>query len=346
MASKTPIKPTESGLGLDNSYDHETDPSLEFSNARVKEAREAVANGTDRVYRIYTDGIFDLFHIGHMQMLKQAKYALGNPKNVELIAGVCTDADTKKYKGKNVMDQDIRTESVKHCKWVDEVVEGPWFLSEEFLTKHRIDFVAHDAIPYTSAGCEDVYSYVKSQGKFLATQRTNGISTTDLIVQIVRDYDDHVVRNLKRGVDKKALNLGRTWAIRAVAHEKELKFKDTLEDLKSEQKQVLNSLKKLTMCLNNNNAILQKQNQQNKQIQQQNQNLTKSQNVQNDEQNLCTEDEVTTTPDRNLCTELTDVAKHSYNLCIALGNTGCAALGYFNIFSYISMYQQTNGKKD
>jgi len=84
MASKTPVKPTESGLGLDNSYDHETDPSLELSNARVKEAREAVANGTDRVYRIYTDGIFDLFHIGHMQMLKQAKYALGNPKKCRI----------------------------------------------------------------------------------------------------------------------------------------------------------------------------------------------------------------------------------------------------------------------
>ena len=30
------------------------------------------------------------------------------------------------------------------------VVDAPWTLSEEFLQKHKIDFVAHDDAPYTT----------------------------------------------------------------------------------------------------------------------------------------------------------------------------------------------------
>jgi choline-phosphate cytidylyltransferase len=117
---------------------------------------------------------------------------------------VNTDEDTHKFKGKTVMNQQTRVESIRHCKWIDEVVEeGPWVVTVLFLEKHRIDFVAHDALPYkdTSGISEDgdVYSAIKKMGKFLETKRTEGISTSDLIVTIVRDYDDYVARNLARG---------------------------------------------------------------------------------------------------------------------------------------------------
>jgi choline-phosphate cytidylyltransferase len=104
---------------------------------------------------------------------------------------------------------------------------------QEFIDQHQIDLVAHDDIPYPTQGCEDVYKFVKDQGKFLATQRslpsqrqkplkyhfkkigesetrsptlslalplkrTEGISTSDLITRIVKDYDAYVRRNLKK----------------------------------------------------------------------------------------------------------------------------------------------------
>ena len=51
------------------------------------------------------------------------------------------------------------------CRWVDEVVtDAPWVITPEFVEKHKIDFVAHDALPYADASgqAEDVYGFVSS----------------------------------------------------------------------------------------------------------------------------------------------------------------------------------------
>jgi len=45
----------------------------------------------------------------------------------------------------------------------------PWVLSLEFLEVNDIDFVAHDDIPYGSAGSDDIYSKIKKAGRFKAT---------------------------------------------------------------------------------------------------------------------------------------------------------------------------------
>jgi choline-phosphate cytidylyltransferase len=138
--------------------------------------------------------------------LQQAKHAF---PSVYLIVGVCGDSDTLKYKGKTVMTEQQRAESVRHCRWVDEVVVGPpWILNQEFLDEYSIDFVAHDAEPYVSASSNDVYAFVKKLGRFRATQRTEGISTSDLINNIVSDYDDFVRRNLNRGYTRESMNVG------------------------------------------------------------------------------------------------------------------------------------------
>eukprot|EP01018_Ginkgo_biloba_P015716 Gb_20962 [translate_table: standard] len=69
--------------------------------------------------------------------------------NTYLLVGCCNDAVTHMYKGKTVMTEAERYESLRHCRWVDEVVpDAPWVITQEFIEKHQIDYVAHDALPY------------------------------------------------------------------------------------------------------------------------------------------------------------------------------------------------------
>jgi len=160
-----------------------------------------------RPVRIYADGVFDLFHLGHMRQLQQAKQAF---PEVHLLVGVTGDKETHRRKGLTVLSGKERAESVRHCKWVDEVIEDcPWIITDApgFLEKHGIDYVAHDDLPYGADEGDDIYAEIKAAGKFLVTQRTEGVSTTGIISKIVRDYDKYIARQLKRGTPRQELNV-------------------------------------------------------------------------------------------------------------------------------------------
>lgn len=188
----------------------------------------------NRPVRIYVDGIYDLFHFGHMLNFKQAKELF---PSVYLIVGICNDELTHKYKGRTVLSYEERVESLRHCRYVDEIIEdAPWSFGKEHVEKYSIDYVAHDDEPYiwnnkqhykressevkssddsltrddttTEISPDDVYYYVKSNGMFIPTLRTKGISTSGIITRIVKDYDEFVRRNLERGVSAKDLNVG------------------------------------------------------------------------------------------------------------------------------------------
>jgi len=116
-----------------------------------------------------------------MRQLEQAKKAF---PNTSLIVGIPNDIDTHKRKGLTVLTDKERAETLRHCKWVDEVIEdAPWIVTPDFLEKHNIDYVAHDDEPYASAESDDIYRPCKEAGKFLVTQRTEGISTTFIITK-------------------------------------------------------------------------------------------------------------------------------------------------------------------
>ncbi len=155
--------------------------------------------------RVYADGVFDMFHMGHARVLQQAKKLF---KHTYLIVGVSPDHEVIEHKGKIVMNEIERSETLRHCKWVDEVIMPcPWVITLDYLLKHKIHYVAHDAIPYTGPGQEDIYAGVKKLGMFKETQRTEGISTSDVILRIIKDYDMYIWRSLRKGYSRKEIGI-------------------------------------------------------------------------------------------------------------------------------------------
>lgn len=104
------------------------------------------AGGEDmqqKQYKVgYTTGVFDLFHVGHLNILKRAKEQCDY-----LIVGVSTDDLVQTYKHKNpVIPYENRREIVESIKYVDQVV--PQINRDKFAAweKHHFDvmFVGDD----------------------------------------------------------------------------------------------------------------------------------------------------------------------------------------------------------
>uniref|UniRef100_A0A8C7NBP0 choline-phosphate cytidylyltransferase n=1 Tax=Oncorhynchus kisutch TaxID=8019 RepID=A0A8C7NBP0_ONCKI len=185
--------------------------------------------------------VLELIQVYSLPMNRHASFPL---------VSVCSDDLTHKFKGFTVMNEDERYDAVSHCRYVDEVVRNaPWTLTPEFLSKHRIDFVAHDDIPYTSAGQDDVYKHIKEAGMFAPTQRTEGISTSDIITRIVRDYDVYVRRNLQRGYTAKELNV-------SFINEKKYHLQERVDKVKRKVKDVEEKSKEFVQKVENKSIDL------------------------------------------------------------------------------------------
>ncbi len=139
---------------------------------RIYPGRQGICSRGGRPYHIgYVAGVFDLFHVGHVNLLRRAKEQCDY-----LIAGVSADAYVRNRKGKEpVVPFEERLQMVRSCRYVDEAAaipyefrgtveafqkyhfdvqfsgsdykDDPWWLGQkEWLREHGADLVF---FPYT-----------------------------------------------------------------------------------------------------------------------------------------------------------------------------------------------------
>jgi len=127
--------------------------------------------------KIITFGTFDLFHIGHLQILKRAS-ELGD----YLIVGISTDALNFSKKQRNpICSQQHRMEIIKELKCVDEVFyEDSLELKRNYILESDADVLV---MGDDWAGKFDEFKDI-CEVEYLP--RTPSISTTELI-EIVRE---------------------------------------------------------------------------------------------------------------------------------------------------------------
>lgn len=129
-------------------------------------------------YKIgYTTGVFDMFHIGHLNIIKRAKEQCDF-----LIVGVSTDENVMNYKHKKpVIPYDQRKSIVEAIRYVDQVV--PQENMDKFAAWQRLNFDAlfHGSDWQGSKMYDELEKQLASVGcDIVFLPHTDGISSTIL----------------------------------------------------------------------------------------------------------------------------------------------------------------------
>jgi glycerol-3-phosphate cytidylyltransferase len=130
--------------------------------------------------RVYVDMVGDLFHAGHVALLRAARR-----HGDWLVVGVLSDDTVAAYKRRPIMTLDERVAVIESCRYVDEVIaDAPYQLTREFLDEHAVSTVVHGD-DLTAEGAESIYGPAAAAGQLLYVPRTEGISTTELIQRVL-----------------------------------------------------------------------------------------------------------------------------------------------------------------
>ena len=133
--------------------------------------------------RVYIDGVFDLFHRGHLESLLKAKNVLNDKENTILIVGIVSDADCVSYKRQPIINEGDRVEIVKNIKVVDEIIfPCPLKVSMDFIKENKIDLVVHGfSNDADREKQKDFFAEINERGYFKEIEYYSPISTTGLI---------------------------------------------------------------------------------------------------------------------------------------------------------------------
>jgi len=124
----------------------------------------------NRVKTVITYGTFDLFHVGHLRLLKRAK-ELGD----KLIVGVSTDEFNAIKGKKSIIPFEQRAEIVSSVKYVDMVIpETCWEQKIEDIKKYNVDILV------MGDDWKGKFDHLREYCEVVYLPRTEGISSTEI----------------------------------------------------------------------------------------------------------------------------------------------------------------------
>lgn len=129
---------------------------------------------------VFTDGVFDMFHVNHLAVLREAR-ALGD----RLVVGVVSDEAAMSYKGKPVIPEDERLEVVRAIAEVDDAFIMRGDISAQTLGRYVKECGA-SIVAYAGTGFDDYFAEVKAAGMFRQLDRHAGVSSSEIRERIRR----------------------------------------------------------------------------------------------------------------------------------------------------------------
>lgn len=162
-----------------------------FESNKIYPGRQACAVYEDllavsgiKKYKIgYIAGVFDLYHLGHLNMFKRAK-----EQCEYLIVGVVTDEGVRTFKQKEpFIPFDERVEMVRSCRYVDEVVEIPYIYrtTKDAFEKYHFDVQFSGSDYQNNPEWLETKKYLEEHGAamvfFPYTEQTSSTKIKELI---------------------------------------------------------------------------------------------------------------------------------------------------------------------
>lgn len=146
----------------------------------------------DKKYKIgYTTGVFDLFHVGHLNILKRAKEQCDF-----LVVGVSTDELVQEYKNKTpIIPFEERKQIVEAIKYVDKVIPQTSMNKFEAWEKEKFDVIFHGDDWKNSELYKENERRLKEVGvEFVYFSYTKGTSST-ILTQAIKEIINNKKEN-------------------------------------------------------------------------------------------------------------------------------------------------------
>lgn len=139
---------------------------------------------------ILTYGTFDLFHVGHLRLLKRLS-EMGD----ELIVGVSTDEFNAKKNKKSFIRFEDRIEITRGVKYVTQAIpEESWEQKAEDIRKYNVSIFA------MGDDWTGKFDHLREHCEVRYLPRTDGISSTE-IKKALSVIDKNHVEDLKQALD-------------------------------------------------------------------------------------------------------------------------------------------------